>query len=83
MDKKIIREIIDEINLPKQILDKTSNFFSQLCGPSINEVGQLFADKIRYRRMANQINVFAKTMELLEKNNLEPKNIKGGIIECY
>lgn len=71
-----MKEIIEGLNLPKQILDKTEKFMSKLLGPSITEYGELFADKVRFRRLRNQIKIFNKTRELLEKNNLEPNELK-------
>lgn len=71
-----MKEIIDGLNLPKQILDKTDRFMTKLFGPSIKEIGELFADKIRYRRLKNQINIFKKTISLLEENGLEPNELK-------
>lgn len=70
-----MKEIIEGLNLPKQILDKTEKFMSKLLGPSIIEYGELFADKIRFKRLKNQIAIFNKTRELLEKNNLEPNEL--------
>lgn len=68
-----MKEIIEGLNLPKQILDKTSTFVNKLLGPSINEFGELFADKVKYVRLKNQIKIFNKSRELLEKNGLEPR----------
>ncbi|MDR6158621.1 hypothetical protein QF023_002137 [Chryseobacterium sp. SLBN-27] len=70
-----MKEIIEGLNLPKQILDKTSTFVSKLFGPSINEFAELFADKVKFVRLKNQIKIFNKTRELLEKNGLEPREL--------
>lgn len=70
-----MKEILEALNLPKQILDKTEKFMSKLLGPSVNEYGELFADKVRFRRLKNQIKIFNKTRELLEKNGLEPNEL--------
>jgi len=70
-----MKEIIESLNLPKQILDKTSAFVSKLLGPSINEFSELFADKVKFVRLKNQIKIFNKTRELLEKNGLEPREL--------
>ena len=74
--KDIIKEIVEEINLPKQVLDKTSKFLERICGPSIDQLGEMYADRIRYRRLKNQLKIFSDTMKLLEANNLEPREIK-------
>ncbi len=70
-----MKGIIEALNLPKQILDKTEKFMSILLGPSVNEYGELFADKVRFRRFKNQVKIFNKTREILEKNGLEPKEL--------
>jgi len=71
-----MKEIFDSINLPKQILDKTEKLVSTIFGPSAKEIGELFADKIRYKRLRNQIAIFSKTADLLEKNNLKADELK-------
>tara|TARA_R110002111_G_scaffold262275_1_gene337701 strand:- start:1438 stop:2193 length:756 start_codon:yes stop_codon:yes gene_type:complete len=70
-----MKEIIESLNLPKQILDKTEKFMSKLLGPSIKEYGELFADKVRFKRLNNQVKIFNKTRELLDKNGLEPREL--------
>ncbi|WP_276391505.1 Abi-alpha family protein [Eudoraea chungangensis] len=70
-----MKEIIEGLNLPKQILDKTEKFVSKLFGASIKEWGELFADNVRFRRVKNQIKIFNKTRELLDKNGLEPREL--------
>ena len=73
--RKKVKEIIESLNLPKQILDKTEKLMATLFGSAAKEIGELFADKIRYGRMKNQIKTFKKTVELLEKNNLEAREL--------
>lgn len=70
-----MKEIIEGLNLPKQILDKTEKFMSKLLGPSIKEFGELFADNVRFRRLKNQVKIFNKTRVLLDKNGLEPREL--------
>lgn len=70
-----MKDIIDSLNLPKQILEKTEELLKTLFGPATKEVGELFADKVRYRRLKNQDQIFHKTVSLLEKNNLKPKEL--------
>jgi len=70
-----MKEIIESINLPKQILDKAEKLISTIFGPSAKELGELFADKIRYKRLKNQVTIFSKTADLLEKNNLQAKEL--------
>ena len=70
-----MKDIISELNIPKQLLDKTEKFMTTIFGPSAKEIGELMADKIRFRRMKNQIEIFKKTIALLEENNLEAKEL--------
>lgn len=70
-----MKEIIQSLNLPKQILDKIEKFMSKLLGPSITQFGELFADNVRYRRLKNQVKIFNKTRELLNENGLEPREL--------
>ncbi|GMN08631.1 hypothetical protein MTsPCn5_40210 [Croceitalea sp. MTPC5] len=70
-----MKDIIEGLNLPKQILDKTEKFMSKLLGPSINEWGELFADNVRFRRIKNQVKIFNKTRELLDRNGMEPREL--------
>ena len=51
--KETIKELVQELNIPKQILDKTSNLLDRICGPSLDEVGQMWADRIRAKRIRN------------------------------
>lgn len=74
--KEVIKEIVSDLNLPKQILDKTSSLLNRICGPSLDEFVQMWADKVRYKRLKNQIKIFSRTVDLLETANLEPKEIK-------
>ena len=70
-----MKEIIDSLNLPKQILDKTEKLMSKLFGPSVKEFSELFADNIRFRRLKNQVKILNKTRILLENNGLETREL--------
>lgn len=70
-----MKEIIESLNLPKQILDKTEKLMSKLFGPSVKEFGELFADNIRFRRLKNQVKILNKTRILLENNGLETREL--------
>lgn len=68
-------EQIGGLDLPKQLIDKTDKFLSAIFGQSAKEIGELYADKIRYKRLKNQIEIFKKSIELLEQNGLSPKQL--------
>lgn len=70
-----MKELLDGLNLPKQILDKTDKFLSTIFGPAAKEIGEFYADKIRYKRLKNQIGIFEKSIALMEQNNLSPKQL--------
>lgn len=71
-----MKELIEGINLPKVILDKAEKLISTILGPAAKEIGELFADKIRYKRLKNQVSILIKAADLLEKNNLQAKELK-------
>jgi hypothetical protein len=71
-----MKELFDSINLPKQILYKTEKVISTIFGPSAKELGELFADRIRYKRLKNQVAIFSKVADILEENNLKASELK-------
>ncbi|MFM2226559.1 MAG: hypothetical protein RJA07_2761 [Bacteroidota bacterium] len=70
-----IEKIIDGLNIPKQVLDKSEQLLKTLFGPSFEEIGGLIADQVKLRRFNNQINIFTKAQEKLKQNNISPKQI--------
>lgn len=81
-----VNKIIDNLNIPKQILDKSENLFRSLFGPSINEMGGLIADNVRLRRFKNQIRIFSKAQKILRDKNIQPSKVSlkvlAPLIEC-
>lgn len=70
-----MKDVIEGLNLPKQLLDKTEKFMSTLFGSSAKEISGLFADKIRFIRMKNQVKIFKKTINVIEENGLTVKEL--------
>lgn len=70
-----VGEILKDLNLPKHVLDQVTALAKTLLGPSVREFGELYADKVRYKRLANQVTIFKKTAELLESNNLKAREL--------
>lgn len=70
-----IDKIIEALNVPKRVVDAAEKVLGKLLGPAISESGQLIADQIRYRRLKNQVTVFAKANQLLEEKGIEPKKV--------
>ena len=70
-----IEKIIDNLNLPKQILDKSEALLKVLFGQSFDEVGGMIADQVRLRRFKNQINIFTKAQKILKDKKIDPKKV--------
>lgn len=70
-----IEKILDNLNIPKQILDKSEALLKTLFGPSFEEIGGMIADNVKLRRFKNQIKIFAKAQELLKEKNIDPKKV--------
>lgn len=70
-----IGEIIKDLNLPKQLLDKSEALLKTLFGSSFEEFGGLIADQVRMRRFKNQIKIFEKAQSLLKEKKLDTKKV--------
>lgn len=70
-----IEKILDGLNIPKQILEKSEALFKTLFGASFKELGGIFADQVRLRRFNNQIKIFTKAQERLKKHNINPQKV--------
>ena len=70
-----IEKIIDNLNLPKQILDKSEALLKTLFGPSFDELGGMISDSVRLRRFKNQIKIFSKAQQILKDKNIDPKKV--------
>lgn len=68
-------EIIEGLKLTKPVLDKTEKFMTAIFGSSAKEMGELIADKIRYKRLINQVDIFNKARIILEKNGINPRQL--------
>ena len=68
-------EIVKELNLPKQLLDKGEEAIKAVLGPSITEISETFADNFRLRRFKNQVKILSKAQQYIEKSGFEPKQI--------
>jgi len=73
--KDFLKELLDEINLPKQLIDKGEKFAVTIFGPSAKEVSLLFADKIRYKRFKNQVEILKKAFKIIDENHLEAREL--------
>lgn len=70
-----IEKILESLNIPKQLLDKSEALLKVLFGQSFEEFGGLMADQVRLRRFNNQIKIFSKAQEKLKENKIDPKKV--------
>ena len=70
-----IERLIEGLNLPKILIDKTSAFLDRLLGPSVDETGYLLADRIRLRRLRNQVRILQRSEELLDSAGLTARPV--------
>lgn len=70
-----LKEIISELNLPKQLLDKSEALLKTLFGPSFDELGGMIADQVRIRRFKNQLKIFEKAQGILKEKNIDPQKV--------
>jgi len=68
-----------KIDISSTVLEKgidiITGFIEKLAGSSIEEAGLLLADKVKLRRLKNQINIFSKAKKIAEENNIPIKQI--------
>lgn len=56
-------------------IDLVASFLEKLAGSSLEEAGLLLSDKIRTRRLKNQIKIFSDAKKIAEENNITIKQI--------
>ena len=75
-----IEKIIEGINLPKQIIDKSETLVKKIFGPSFDEYSGMLADNVRLRRFNNQIKILSKAEKKLKEQNIDPKKVSLKIL---
>jgi hypothetical protein len=70
-----IEKILDNLNIPKQILDKSEQLLKALFGQSFDEFGGIIADRVKLRRFKNQIKIFSDAQKILHENNINPQKV--------
>lgn len=65
------------LNVPilEKSLDLLKGFLEKVIGPTANEIGQYFGDELKIRRLKNQIRNFEKVKAIVEKENINIKQI--------
>lgn len=61
-------------------IDLVVGFIEKLAGSSLEEAGLLLGDKVRVRRLKNQIKIFSKAKKIAEENNISIKQINLKIL---
>jgi hypothetical protein len=70
-----MKELIESLNLPKQILDKSEKLLSTLFGEGFKEIGAIFGDKMRLKRLKNQINILNEATTIMDRSGLKAHQI--------
>ena len=61
--------------LKDNLISKAFDFLGKITNKPLTELGELFADKVKYFRFKNQINTLIKAKKFLKEKNIEPKKI--------
>jgi hypothetical protein len=56
-------------------IDVAKRFLQTLIGPSVEEIGLLYADKVKLWRLKNQVKVLRKAEEYVRRKNISTKQI--------
>jgi len=72
---KAVEKIFDNINVPKQILDKGEALAKTLFGQAFSEMGGLIGDQVKFMRFINQVKILQKANSILEAKGINPKKI--------
>ena len=56
-------------------IDLVAGFLEKLAGSTIEEAGLMFGDKMKVRRLKNQIKIFSDAKKIAEENNISIKQI--------
>ncbi len=84
---KYKRIIIEEMNMgiasmeliPKDSINRSVkkglDFIERLAGPSIDGMGGLLGDQVKFIRFKNKVNIALKAQAMLEKKGISPKNV--------
>jgi len=65
----------NEIAKISQLADKALEFLGKVVNPPLEELGGLLADKVKFWRFKNQINVIFKAKSFLEEKGIQPGKI--------
>ncbi|MCW3102426.1 MAG: hypothetical protein JWO09_866 [Bacteroidetes bacterium] len=76
-----------QLNIKSSTIDKSletaTGFLKKLVGPSVEEMGLLFADNVKKWRFNNQVKNLKKIKEKLEKDNIPARVINPKVLFPY
>lgn len=58
-----------------QLADKAAEFLGKLVNPPLKELGGLMADKVRFWRFKNQVNIILQAKTFLEQKGIQPRKV--------
>jgi len=58
-----------------QLADKASEFLGKVVNPPLEELGGLLADKIKFWRFKNQVNIIVQAKRFIEQKGIQPGKI--------
>lgn len=59
----------------EKLIEKAYEFIGQVVNPPLSELGGLFADKVKFFRFKNQVNIVLKAKLFLQEKGIEPGKI--------
>ena len=70
-----MNNLLEQINLPKMIIDKSEALLKTLLGEAAQETGHLIGDQIRLYRFRNQVSILAKAQDILGKKGITANSV--------
>lgn len=73
-----------DVNIKSSTIEKglelAKDFANKILGPAVEEVGLLLADKVKFYRYKNQVNILLKAKKYVESKNIDTKEIPTKIL---
>lgn len=75
---------MNNLNIKSSTIEKglelAKDFANKILGPTVEEVGLILADKVKFYRYKNQVNILLKAKKYVESKNIDPKEIPTKIL---
>ncbi len=65
----------ENLEIAKNSIELAKGFLKSIVNPALSELGELFADNIRYLRFKNQVKILNRAEELVQKRNIKLRAI--------